>query len=237
LLDGHAEDVNREFETGLLISKGERAASLPRPESVVLDFDLDDLGHARGDLKDLLGFAHTDSAGLFPAVLVTTEILPLAGATLHLLLQFIRVLLGPLGTMSDLCLQHFRVLFGPVTPLSHLACKCLHHLVDGRATATATVTSTATTTTATTTSSATFATEVLHQLVDELHRVIGRVLALLLVGFFWSLFVEHSDHDIGGTTILPNLEESMVVTEALFTLSAVVKVLAHRALVAQALDW
>lgn len=235
MLDRHAEDVNGEFETGLLISKGERAASLPRPESVVLDFDLDDLGHARGDLEDLLGFAHTDSAGLFPAVLVTTEILPLAAATLHLFLQFIRVLLGPLGTMSDLFLQLFRVLFGPFTPLSHLACECLHHLVDGRATAT--VTSTATATTTTTTSSAAFATEVLHQLVDELHRVVGRVLALLLVGFFWNLFVEHSDHDIGGTTILPNLEESMVVTEAIFALSAVVKVFAHRALVAQALDW
>lgn len=198
-----------------------------------MNFDFNNLGHTRSNLENFFRLAQANSASLFPAVLptilvATVEVLPLASA-------HVRILLGPLGAVSNLLLELVRVLFGPFTPFSHLALELLHHPVH-RGTTSFTMASTTATTTATTTSSAASATEVLHQLVDELHRISRGIFALLFFGH-WIVLTKHSDHDIGGATILPDFEEGMIVTETFFARSTIVKVLADRALVAQALDW
>jgi len=201
-----------------------------------LNFDFNNLGHTRSDLENFFRLAQANSASLFPAVLptilvATVEVLPLASA-------HVRILLGPLGAVSNLLLELVRVLFGPFTPFSHLALELLHHPVQRGTTSftMASTTATTTATTATTTSSAASATEVLHQLVNELHRISRGIFALLFFGH-WIVLTKHSDHNIRGTTILPDFEEGMIVTETFFARSTIVKVLADRALVAQALDW
>lgn len=148
--------------------------------------------------------------------MLSIEILPLAVAPLHLLLPF------------------FRVLLGPFAPLTHLGLELLHHLVHWRATST--VASTTAATTATTTASATSAaTKASQKLVDELHWVIRGLFALFLI-IGRRLLVKHGNHNIGCSTVLTDLEESMFVTEALFTRGTVIEVLANGALVAKALN-
>jgi len=182
LFDRNAEDVDRELVSGLFISEGEGAPSLPWPSSVVLDFKLNELGHTRGDLEHLLRLAKTDSTGFLPAVLavevapsfaVAVPVLELFAAPLHLLLEL------------------FRVFVGPFAPLSHLALHFLHHLLIGRgATGTAMASTATTTTTATASTSAASATKVLHQLIDELHGVLGsRFLALLFASSWGFLLI------------------------------------------------
>ena len=242
LFDRDAEDVNGHLVTWLLISKSESAASLPRPVGIVENFELDDLGHARSNLENLLRLAGADGAGLFPAILV-----PFVSAVLHLLLEFLWVVLGPFAPLTHLVsaplhlvLELFWVVFGPFAPLSHLFLELLHHVLEAWttwATWTAMATaSTAATTTSSATSSTSAAAEASHHLLDELHRVLGRVLGLL-VGSCRGIFIKHSDHDIGSSTILSDLEESVLMAKSFFAASTVVEVLADRALVAKTLDW
>lgn len=180
MFDRNAEDVDGELVSGLFISEREGTPSLPWPSGVVLDFELDELGHARGDLEHLFRLAKTDSTGFLPVLLavevtpsfaVAVPILELFAAPLHLLLELVRVFVGPFA------------------PLSHLALHFIHHILEGRRTTGTAVATTATTTTATASTSAASATKVLHQLVDELHGVLGsRFLALLLI-FGWGFLL------------------------------------------------
>ena len=132
LLDRDAEDVNGHLVTWLLISKSESAASLPRPVGIVENFEFDDLGHARSNLENLLRLAGADGAGLFPAILV-----PFVSAVLHLLLEFLWVVLGPFAPLTHLVsaplhlvLELFWVVFCPIAPFFHLLLELLHQLLE-----------------------------------------------------------------------------------------------------------
>ena len=206
LSDRHSEDLDGDLEVALLVSESDGATRLPWPEGVVEDLDLGKLGHAWSDLNHILRLALADSTGLLP-VLLALEVVPVLAALLELSLPLIWIL----------------------TEVLH---ELLHHVTEGRASVTTTATTTTTSAAASTTAAATEATlasELLHHLVEEIHWV----LALLLLGL---LLIDHSDHDIGGTTRLSDLQEGVLVAETLLTLRAVVKVLADGALVADALD-
>ena len=75
LLDGQAEDLDGHLVAWLLVGEGQRAATLPWPVRVVEDVQLDDLGHAGGNLEGLLGLARANGTSLFPAML-SSEVLP-----------------------------------------------------------------------------------------------------------------------------------------------------------------
>ena len=198
LFDRNTEDVDGNLVTGLLISKSKCASIFPWPVGVVEDFELDDLSHAWRNLKDLLGLALADSTSLFPAMLAV-EVLPVVSAPLHLLFELLWII------------------FGPFAPLTHLVLELLHHFVERRTTMTAA-------SSATTASSAASSTlEASDQLVDELHGILGCILAFLGSRGF---FIKHGNHYIWSTTILLNLEESMLVTEALLTTGTVIEILA-----------
>ena len=182
LFDGNAENVDRKLVSGLFISKGESAPSLPWPSSVVLDFELDELGHARDDLKHLLRLAKTDSTGFLPVVLAV-EAAPSFAVAVPVLGNFFAALL-------HLILELFRVFIGPFAPLSNLALHFLHHLHEGSRAIGEMASTATTTTTATASTFAASATKVLHQLVHELHGVLGsRFLALLFASSFGFLFI------------------------------------------------
>ena len=78
--------------------------------------------------------------------------------------------------------------------------------------------------------------EGLHHLLDEFHRVLSSVNALLLLFLILGLFISDDNHSIRGTTRSPNLEHSVVVTLALFTRSTHIKVLLDSGLVANTTD-
>lgn len=156
LLNRDAEDVNGHLVTWLFISKSESAASLPRPVGVVENFELNDLGHARSDLKNLLRLAGADGASLFPAILV-----PLVTAVLHLVLELLWVVFGPFAPLTHLVsaplhlvLELFWVVFGPFAPFSHLFLELLHHVLEAGNTRATWTTMASASTTATTASSA-----------------------------------------------------------------------------------
>ena len=77
--------------------------------------------------------------------------------------------------------------------------------------------------------------EGLHHLLDEFHRVLSSVNALLLL-LILGLFISDDNHSIRGTTRSPNLEHSVVVTLMLFTGSTHIKVFLDSGLVANTTD-
>ena len=78
--------------------------------------------------------------------------------------------------------------------------------------------------------------EGLHHLLDEFHRVLSSVDALLLLLLILGLFISDDNHSIRGTTRSPNLEHSVVVTLALFTRSTHIEVFLDGRLVANTTD-
>ena len=78
--------------------------------------------------------------------------------------------------------------------------------------------------------------EGLHHLLDEFHRVLSSVDALLLLLLILGLFISDDNHSIRGTTRSPNLEHSVIITLTLFTRSTHIKVLLDSGLVANTTD-
>ena len=208
LLDRKVEDLNRDLHVSLLVGESERALVLPWPVSVIEDLKLDDSGHARLDGNDLLRLLLADGASLLPWLLAL-EVPLLLRALLHRLLDVFEVEVA--------------------AAVAHLGHELLDHVLDHVFT-TATSTTAATASTSASTASM-LAAKGVHHLVDE---VLGVFLFLLCS--LGVLLVEHGDHDVGGTSVLANLEEGVLVAETLLTLSTVVEVLADTALVAETLD-
>ena len=238
LLDGNLEDFQGHgAAVRLLISEGKHAACLPRPVGVVVDLDLDNVGHAGGELNDVFGLALNDGASVFPALLAL-EVLPVAAAFLTTSGLLLLPLLAKFsGALAHLLAELVGVEIASVV-FAKVAHELLHHVLPGPATAhAAAATHAAAAATAASTTATTTSTELTHHLLEELHGVLGLALGFLLLSIGRSrLFLtKHGNHDIGGTTGLGDLKESVLVLESILTLGAVVKVLAHGALVSEAL--
>jgi len=232
LLNGNIEDFDGDFKVGLFISKGDRATLLPRPERVIENFYLDELGHARSNLEDLFRLALDYSTLLFPALLV-----PVASAThsAHAATLVFPLLLAPF----HLFLPLFRVLVLPVFPLTELSHELLHH-VTTLTTSTSTSTTTTAATSETSSSSERMWTRVLlafrtaHESFHHLiHKIFWTVFSFLFHG---CVFRQHGDHDIRGTTRLFDGKHGVLVRQALLTSGAVIEIFTHGALVADSND-
>ena len=77
--------------------------------------------------------------------------------------------------------------------------------------------------------------EGLHHLLDEFHRVLSSVNALLLF-LILGLFISDDNHSIRGTTRSPNLEHSVIITLTLFTRSTHIEVFLDSGFVANTTD-
>lgn len=234
LLNGNRENLERHLTSiGLLVSKSESAALLPRPVGVVEDFDFSNLSAPRSQFKCILGLALDDGTSVLPSLLAFEIPAALTARTLSRVLLVVLVLLAEmLAKLTHLLAKFFSVKFAFA-----IVAKAAHELVEHvleAATAT-----TAATTTSTTTTTATAAAMLAHHLLEESHRVVRsglRCLLLLFLSRLGLLLVKHSDHDIRGATRLGDLQHRVLLLETILALSAQVVVLANSALVADAND-
>ena len=233
LLNGNAEDVDREFEAGLLVSEGQGAVGLPWPVGVVEDLNLDDLSHTRNNLDDIFGFALANGTSLFPALLAFKVPVLVSMVTMVALAPVLLELLSALGSLL------LPLLWGPV--LAFTTAKLLHevanHVLQGTTAATAAAASTTSSTeaTASTTGSST---ECIHHLANELHGVLALVLALgfFLFVFLLFFFIGNDNHDVRSAARLSDFDKGVFMALAFLTRGTDVVVLADGALVADSTD-
>ena len=113
---------------------------------------------------------------------------------------------------------------------THLLNELSHHVLEETRSAMTAMATTTTSAASTSTTTVTASSKVLGELLHE-------VLDVSLLSLLAILTFEDSDQDIRGSTSLLDLQEGVIVVEALFAQLTVVKVFADAALEADSTDW